>query len=254
MSPERTTLSGRPPLNDSMEERLRSILERLTRMATAVYCVGLVSTVLQHGISGEGVLWEFGLFACLAMLVRATIVSLRFYLSDDRLEFFHSNRRACVFSGTWILGSILLLLFGPILPVWFDSSRGAALVGWSEMFLLLIGLAQLLTFVSSTTSRSNPAMIFVVSFAGLILVGTLLLLLPGSVTARADDVSLMERCRVALFTATSASCVTGLVVVPTGGPDAWWSRFGQVVIMILFQIGGLGMMSLSATFALLRGN
>ncbi|MDA0283557.1 MAG: potassium-transporting ATPase subunit KdpA, partial [Planctomycetota bacterium] len=99
-----------------------------------------------------------------------------------------------------------------------------------------------------------PAMLFVVSFLGLIVVGTVLLLLPGSVTSKADGVGLFDRGRIALFTATSASCVTGLVVVPTGGPDAWWSRFGQVVIMLLFQVGGLGMMSLSATFALLLGN
>ncbi|MFT5322775.1 MAG: trk system potassium uptake protein TrkH [Planctomycetaceae bacterium] len=253
MSPERTPSFGRSS-NRQIEERLRSILERLTRIATPAFFVGLVSTVLQHGVSSDTVLWEFGLLACSAMLVRATIVSLKVYLSDDRLTFFRSNRRACIFAGAWLVGSIVLLLFGPVLPVWYESSRGAALVAWSEMFLLLIGLAQLLKFVSRTTSRSNPAMIFVVSFVGLILVGTLLLLLPGSVTEKADGVSWIERCRIALFTATSASCVTGLVVVPTGGPDAWWSRFGQVVIMILFQIGGLGIMSLSATFALLMGN
>jgi trk system potassium uptake protein TrkH len=254
MSSERTTPSGRTPTNRQIEERLRSILERLTTIATPAFFVGLVSTVLQHGITSATVMWEFGLFACLAMLVRATIVSLKVYLSDDRLTFFQTNRRVCIFAGAWLLGSIVLLLFGSVLPVWYESSRGAALVAWSEMFLLLIGLAQLLKFVSGTTSRSNPAMIFVVSFVGLILVGTLLLLLPGSVTEKADGVSWIERCRIALFTATSASCVTGLVVVPTGGPDAWWSRFGQVVIMILFQIGGLGIMSLSATFALLLGN
>jgi len=253
MSSERTPSFGRSS-NRQIEERLRSILDRLTRIATPAFFVGLVSTVLQHGVTSDTVLWEFGLFACLAMLVRATIVILKVYLSDDRLTFFQSNRRACIFAGTWLIGSIVLLLFGPVLPVWYESSRGAALVAWSEMFLLLIGLAQLLKFVSRTTSRSNPAMIFVVSFVGLILVGTLLLLLPGSVTDKADGVSWLERCRIALFTATSASCVTGLVVVPTGGPDAWWSRFGQVVIMILFQIGGLGIMSLSATFALLMGN
>ena len=253
MSSERTPSFGRSS-NRQTEERLRSILERLSKIATPAFFVGLVSTVLQHGVSSDTVLWEFGLLACSAMLVRATIVSLKVYLSDDRLTFLRSNRRACIFSGAWLVGSIVLLLFGPVLPVWYESSRGAALVAWSEMFLLLIGLAQLLKFVSRTTSRSNPAMIFVVSFVGLILVGTLLLLLPGSVTEKADGVSWIERCRIALFTATSASCVTGLVVVPTGGPDAWWSRFGQVVIMILFQIGGLGIMSLSATFALLMGN
>ncbi|NQV25151.1 MAG: potassium-transporting ATPase subunit KdpA [Rhodopirellula sp.] len=223
-------------------------------MATPAFIIGLISTVLQHGIASKVVLWEFGLLVCLAMLIRVTIVSLNFYLNDDRRTFFQTNRHTCIFSAAWLSGSIILLAFGPVLPVWYVSSRGAALVAWSELFLLLIGLAQLLKFVSSTTSRSNPAMVFVVSFIGLILVGTLLLLLPGSVTSRASEVGVLERCRVAFFTATSASCVTGLVVVPTGGPNAWWSRFGQVVIMILFQIGGLGMMSLSATFALLTGN
>lgn len=218
------------------------------------FVVGLICTVLQHGIASDGVLWEFGLFACVAMLVRTAIVGLQVYLCDDWRTFFGSNRRACIFAAAWLIGAALLLVFGPVLPVWYTSSRGAALVAWSEMFLLLIGLAQLLQFVSSTTSRSNPALIFVVSFLGLILVGTLLLLLPGSVTEQAADASVLTRCRVALFTATSASCVTGLVIVPTGGPDAWWSRFGQVVIMVLFQVGGLGMMSLSATFALLLGN
>lgn len=253
MSSERTPSSGRSS-HRPIEERVRSFLERLIKIATPAFFVGLVSTVLQHGITSDDVLWEFGLFSCLAMLIRATIVSLKVYLSNDRVTFFWSNRRACIFAGVWLVGSMVLLLLRPVLPVWYESSRGAALVAWSEMFLLLIGLAQLLKFVSSTTSRSNPAMIFVVSFVGLILVGTLLLLLPGSVTDQADGVSWLERCRIALFTATSASCVTGLVVVPTGGPDAWWSRFGQVVIMILFQIGGLGIMSLSATFALLMGN
>lgn len=255
MSSERTTPSGRTSSQHNQNyERLRLILERLTTIATPAFFVGLVSTVLQHGITGEVVLWEFGLFACLAILIRTSIVGLKVHLSDDSLTFIRSNRRACIFSAAWLLGSIVLLVFGPVLPVWYESSRGAAFVAWSEMFLLLIGLAQLLKFVSSTTSRSNPAMIFVVSFLGLITVGTLLLLLPGSVTEKADGASMVERCRVAFFTATSASCVTGLVVVPTGGPDAWWSRFGQVVIMILFQVGGLGIMSLSATFALLMGN
>ena len=254
MPSQRATQSGRTDSGIPGAARLRLVLERLSAIATPAFVIGLVSTVLQHGVVGDSVLWEFGLFACLAMLIRTAIVGLHVYLNGDRLKFFRSNRRACIFAAAWLAGSVLLLTFGPVLPVWYSSGRGAALVAWSELFLLLVGLAQLLRFINSTTSRSNPAMIFVVSFMGLILVGTLLLLLPGSVTANAGSASLMERCRIAFFTATSASCVTGLVVVPTGGPDAWWSRFGQVVIMILFQIGGLGMMSLSATFALLLGN
>jgi trk system potassium uptake protein len=254
MSSERPSRTDRTTASIPGATRLQAILKRVSMIAAPAYVIGLISTVLQHGIADEGVLWEFGMFPCLAMLMRTMIVALTAYLNDDRLLFFQTNRRTCLFSCVWLFGSILLLAFGPVLPVWYSSSRAAALVAWSELFLLLIVLAQLLKFVSSTTSRSHPAMIFVVSFAGMVLVGTLLLLLPGSVTAKADGASIPERCRIAFFTATSASCVTGLVVVPTGGPDAWWSRFGQVVIMILFQIGGLGMMSLSATFALLLGN
>lgn len=254
MSPERSSLSDKTGSNFPGAERLRSILERLTAISTPGFVVGLICTLLQHGIASDGVLWEFGLFVCLAMLVRTAIVGLQVILSDDWRIFIGSNWRAGVFAAAWLTGAALLLVFGPVLPVWYKSSRGAALVAWSEVFLLLVGLAQILKFVSRTTSRSNPALIFVVSFLSLILVGTLLLLLPGSVTAQADEASVVDRCRIALFTATSASCVTGLVVVPTGGPDAWWSRFGQVVIMVLFQVGGLGMMSLSATFALLIGN
>ena len=56
--------------------------------------------------------------------------------------------------------------------------------------------------------------------------------------------------RVAAFTATSASCVTGLIVVPTGGPEAHWSTTGHAVILGLIQVGGLGIMTCGAFFAL----
>lgn len=54
----------------------------------------------------------------------------------------------------------------------------------------------------------------------------------------------------ALFTATSATCVTGLVVVDT---KTYWSVFGQIVIMLLIQVGGLGIMTMSTLFALILG-
>jgi len=81
------------------------------------------------------------------------------------------------------------------------------------------------------------------SFAGLILLGTVLLRLPG---AAADGVP--TGWVDALFTATSAACVTGLVVVDTGGH---FSGFGQGVILALIQIGGLGVLTLTGSVALL---
>ena len=87
--------------------------------------------------------------------------------------------------------------------------------------------------------------IIILGFAGVILLGTLLLMLPISTTAR--NVTPFNE---ALFTATSAVCVTGLVVQDTG---SYWSVFGQVVILGLIQIGGLGVVTVAASFALLSG-
>ena len=83
----------------------------------------------------------------------------------------------------------------------------------------------------------SPAFVLVRGFALLIAVGTLLLMLPfaasdGQATPLID----------ALFTATSAVCVTGLVVVDTG---SHWTAFGQIVILVLIQLGGLGFMTAS---------
>ena len=80
-----------------------------------------------------------------------------------------------------------------------------------------------------------PAVILVVSFALLILAGTLLLMLPVA-SAAGQATPFLD----ALFTATSAVCVTGLVVVDTG---TYWSPVGQVVILALIQLGGLGTMT-----------
>ena len=85
--------------------------------------------------------------------------------------------------------------------------------------------------------------IIILGFAGVILSGALLLMLPISTT---------ERCvtsfNEALFTATSAVCVTGLVLHDTGN---YWSAFGQTIILTLIQIGGLGVVTVAASFALL---
>ena len=81
--------------------------------------------------------------------------------------------------------------------------------------------------------------------AGVILLGALLLMLPLSTTA-----GCVTPFHEALFTATSAVCVTGLVVQDTG---SYWSVFGQAVILTLIQIGGLGVVTVAASFALLSG-
>jgi len=80
------------------------------------------------------------------------------------------------------------------------------------------------------------------SFLIVILVGSVLLVLPVS-SATGVSVSYID----ALFTATTATCVTGLVTVPT---VSTWSLFGQIVILILIQIGGLGVITIVSGFAI----
>ena len=94
-------------------------------------------------------------------------------------------------------------------------------------------------------SWATPTRLVVLSFGVVIFAGTILLMIPvsaasGSVTRLID----------AAFTATSAVCVTGLVVVNTA---SYWSVFGKIVIMLLIQVGGLGLMIFATLHALFTG-
>jgi trk system potassium uptake protein TrkH len=91
----------------------------------------------------------------------------------------------------------------------------------------------------------NPPKILVLGFAAVILIGTLLLTLPIA-TEDGYGLPFLD----ALFTATSATCVTGLVVVDTGDT---FSTFGELVILSLIQIGGLGFMTFATFLFLLLG-
>ena len=91
----------------------------------------------------------------------------------------------------------------------------------------------------------SPYQILVFSFLGLILVGAFLLMLPIA-SNDGSSLSFID----ALFTATSAVCVTGLIVVDTG---QHFSIFGQLVIIMLIQIGGFGVMTMTTVFALILG-
>lgn len=91
----------------------------------------------------------------------------------------------------------------------------------------------------------NPIRLIPLLFAAVIAVGTILLTLPVSA---ADGT--FTPVLTALFTATSAVSVTGLAIVDTG---TYWSPFGQVVIMALFQIGGLGIMTAATLLGLMAG-
>jgi len=88
-------------------------------------------------------------------------------------------------------------------------------------------------------SLLNPAQLFIFSFMGLIIIGSLLLMLP---KATYQGIRFVD----ALFTSTSAVCVTGLIVVDT---SSYFTSFGQTIIMLLIQAGGLGILTFASYFS-----
>lgn len=99
--------------------------------------------------------------------------------------------------------------------------------------------------ITHRKKRLSSFKLIVLGFAGVIVLGALILMLPFSSTA-----GVVTPFNEALFTSTSAVCVTGLVVQDTG---SYWSAFGQTVILLLIQIGGLGVVTVAALFAMLSG-
>ena len=98
-------------------------------------------------------------------------------------------------------------------------------------------MSSLIARLKSSSPLANPLRLLLFVFAGLIVAGACVLSLPIS---RADDSPFSVV--TALFTSTSAVCVTGLTVVDT---TTYWSGFGQFIIMLLIQLGGLGIVTLA---------
>lgn len=126
--------------------------------------------------------------------------------------------------GIYIL--ILVIRFACVITALLFNRKGRELIGGSL--------------------KLQPAQSFVIGFLLLILTGALILTLPVSVSD-GEDTDFIN----ALFTSTSAVCVTGLIVEDTG---TYFSQFGQIIILLLIQLGGLGIMTFSSFIIIVLGN
>ncbi|WP_186755881.1 TrkH family potassium uptake protein [Echinicola salinicaeni] len=147
----------------------------------------------------------------------------------------------------FLISVVLFFIFSdfklPGLDAHTSVTSDRFLVDFLVSVVFLIELSKLSLGVGEL--KLNPQMIFILSFLTLIGVGTVLLMLP---KATYEPIHLVD----ALFTATSAVCVTGLIVLDTAKD---FTLFGQLIIMILFQIGGLGMMTFTSFFGFFfKGN
>jgi trk/ktr system potassium uptake protein len=159
-----------------------------------------------------------------------------------------------VVPGTWLLLGIACVFFpSDLLSSVAITDRMLLWVSVTEALLIVMALFATLRLGRFLAARTqNSSLLLAGSFLVLIGIGTLLLRLPAcraaSVTATAGEPAPWN---VAIFTATSAACVTGLVVEPTG---SYWSTTGHTVILCLIQFGGLGILTFGAFMAVLSRN
>ncbi|MCB1062370.1 MAG: hypothetical protein KDN20_05535 [Verrucomicrobiae bacterium] len=154
----------------------------------------------------------------------------------------------------FILGALIVLALGRSglerpLRDWLGehlATRSAALIALVVVQVSLVvpfGLRLLGMTRSRFLQKAKPGVLFVGSFAAAIVVGTLMLKTPQATT---EGITWLD----ALFTSTSAICVTGLIVVDT---ETAFTSQGQVVILLMIQAGGLGIMTLTYFMSLIVG-
>lgn len=154
------------------------------------------------------------------------------------------------FSGEKIVGKtwVSLIILGAAFFVVFDINLFGISINLPGIYsyriiiaaLIYISLLELSGAVVQILSKTvHPHLIFVVSFLSIITIGTALLMFPNSTY---NGISFTD----ALFTATSATCVTGLVSVPF---SETFTISGQIIVLILIQAGGLGVITITTFFA-----
>lgn len=149
----------------------------------------------------------------------------------------------------WIINGLLMLTLIPIIVEFFKIDHNLGLIsilGNREAHLLILFLIALIelsnTVITSMGRKTNPALAMAVSFMFIILAGSGLLLMPRCIQPGVH-LSWID----SLFTATSAVCVTGLTTIDV---PSTFTSFGQMVIIMLIQVGGLGIMTITSFFAL----
>ncbi len=208
-------------------DRILQILS-LTAICLLIYDVGFTDDVHSGGIS---IIYNF------LLVLLAIGYSIRLFSKSEKYS------RARQFVEVFIILSLLLAAAANFGWIFLGDSIRVAnlqiksfLVNLLIFILFLIELSRISLVVN--TFKIHPALVFIFSFLLVIIIGTGLLSLPN---ATKEGISFID----ALFTSTSAVCVTGLIVLDTSSD---FTFLGQFIIMVLFQIGGLGMMTFTSFF------
>ena len=180
------------------------------------------------------------------------VVLLFVFIAEKLVRLFNAVSKLSFLRANWFEIPLLIALGVAVFGAghWFAPGAAEAVkvrhfaVG---IYLIVQVVAKLCrTSVNLAASGKSPTQTLIASFVVLIVSGAGLLMLPRAAAPDKENVDFVD----ALFTATSATCVTGLIVKDTGQD---FSLMGQVVILSLIQLGGLGIVVFGAVFALLLG-
>jgi trk system potassium uptake protein len=223
-----------------------------SRLEPGLSVIGLVCTLGALVLLGTVVSWplqaaardwvRLATFALVVLFVLGE--ALRVVVEHDPRAYLRRHRLEV----TLAVIATLELGFGPAVLGWLAGHFAPEVAGslmlayLAAIQLTVLGVAAVRLLRRTrllATRRLTPGMVLMISFATLIVLGTLLLKSPHATTVGIAWID-------AAFTATSAVCVTGLITVDTATA---FTTHGQWVILILFQLGGLGLMTLTYFFA-----
>ena len=172
------------------------------------------------------------------------------FIAEKIIRLFNAVSMREFWRGNWFEVPLLLALGIALLGAgrWFGRADPTAVRHFAVGIYLVLQVVTKLcrTSVNLAAAGKSPTRTLIVSFLVLIISGAGLLMLPKASAPDAKNLSFVD----ALFTATSATCVTGLIVKNTGED---FSLMGKLIILSLIQLGGLGIVMFGAVFALLLG-
>jgi len=232
-------MNGRTPSSLTPRGPLDRARPYLVTAMVPIVVLAVGSLVLEYGFhvaaQTRRVLQWIEVLA-LAGLMLEPLISL--LLARDRREMLRARWFHYVLAAAFVLAVSALWIFRqPDAPLLTHR-----VVQVTILLNLVIRFLELNRFLA--VLHVQPAMLVAGSFLTLIAAGTGLLLLPTATAPGEAETTFMD----ALFTAASAVCVTGLTVVDTG---THWAPLGRYVILVLIQLGGLGLMTFASVFALL---
>lgn len=211
-------------------------LKLLYRITFWISCSGLIAIIFDFGFSQTDDSQRFLDNFFFIVVGLGLIATFARYLQNGKLI----RRKVFVFDLLSVLFTLWVFYLYLFVGIPFETDLLLENPIWIQIAIVLTFIREFSEIkINFNRAVLNPAQLFILSFFAIILMGSFLLILP---KATNGGISYLD----ALFTSTSAVCVTGLAVVDTG---THFTVFGQAIIMLLIQVGGLGILTFSSYFS-----